>query len=74
MSHVDPDHTADSPAPAHAVSPLEPAAPLDPVAQSQPAPMPRQERPWWKRFFKGTGAVAGNPAGPAQQTGGTPAP
>ena len=48
--------------------------PLDPVSATEPTEMPEKKRPWWMRILKGTGAVSAGPAGPAQQSGGTPAP
>ncbi|NLF05244.1 MAG: hypothetical protein GX593_09645 [Actinomycetales bacterium] len=72
MAHIDPDRTEPTPTPLDRPALDRPT--LDPVAASEPTPMPQKKRSWWSRFFRGTGAVAGNPAGPAQQTGGTPAP
>ncbi len=70
MAHREPDHEQHENTPDESTE----AGILDPVAASEPAEPDEQSESWVTRLVTGPGAVSGGPAGPAQQTGGTPGP
>jgi len=71
MAHSEPDPTSADPL---VSQPPAEADPLDPIAATEPTELPQKKPNWFVRFFGGTSKASAGPAGPTQQSGGTPAP
>lgn len=70
MTHSEPDPVERENGPANQD---EESSILDPVRATEPE-NPEQEPSTFEKLVSGPGAISGGAAGPAQQTGGTPAP